>query len=49
MVDYVPPQAKNKLPTLTSEFKDNNEKGAFVNELLTTSTKAMTDGDEQYN
>ena len=49
MVDYVPPPAKNKLPALTSEFKDNNEKGAFVNELLTVATKAMTDADEQYN
>ena len=30
MVDYVPPPSDNKLPELKQEFKDNDEKGAFV-------------------
>ena len=45
---YAAPKAMNTLPELKKEFKDNDEKGVFVNELLTISTKAMTDADMQY-
>ena len=48
MVDYHLPPAGNKLPELKSEFDDPAEKGAFVQEVITISTKAMTDADEKY-
>ena len=43
------PKSQNELPELKSEFADLNEKGTFVNNVITISTKAMTDADQFYN
>ena len=34
---------------LRTEFADANEKATFVNQVMTISTKAMTDGDNLFN
>ena len=34
---------------MKTEFADLNEKGAFVNEVITIATKAMQDADNHYN
>ena len=48
--EYHLPPAQNKLPDqMKTEFADLNEKGAFVNKVITISTKAMTDADNHYN
>ena len=46
---YNLPPATNKLPELKTEFADANEKGAFINNLMTIATKAMTDADTNYS
>ena len=42
------PPSQNPLPELKSEFADLNEKGAFVNNVITIATKAMTDADQHF-
>ena len=42
------PPAVNVLPELKSEFADLNEKGTFVNNVITIATKAMTDADNHF-
>ena len=47
--DYHLPPATNKFPdNLLTEFADLNAKGAFVNDLITICTKAMTDADHLF-
>lgn len=49
-LEYHLPKAKNKLPELKEDFgADMGAKGAFVNEMLSVSTMAMTDADKLYN
>ena len=47
--DYHLPPAQNELPELKSDFADLNEKGTFVNGLITVCTKAHTDADNLFN
>ena len=42
------PPTRNPLPELKSEFADLNEKGTFVNNVITIATKAMTDADTHF-
>ena len=49
MVEYTLPTANNKLPELKNEFKDAAEKGAHVQEVINSSTKAMQEADQKYN
>ena len=49
MVEYTLPIANNKLPELKNEFKDAAEKGAHVQEVINSSTKAMQEADQRYN
>ena len=47
--DYHLPAAQNELPELKFDFADPNEKGTFVNSLMTVCTKANTDADNLFN